>query len=89
MKEKKRLSNKDFLLEFFVLFLYIKLHLLQTWRGYKKKKKKCLHTITYTTITTITATPPEWTMIWTKQNQKLWVLFGFLLTEIYDLFGEF
>lgn len=39
MKEKKRLSNKDFLLEFFVLFLYIKLHLLQTWRGYKKKKK--------------------------------------------------
>lgn len=40
MKEKKRLSNKDFLLEFFVLFLYIKLHLLQIWRGYKKNNKK-------------------------------------------------
>lgn len=39
----------------------------------------CLHTITYTTITTITTPPPEWTVISTKPETLSCVLVSFLL----------
>lgn len=76
----RRKIKTDFLFDFFVLFLYINLHLLQTKRGHKKWTKKCLHTITYTTITTITTPPPDgpWSGLFFLSYCYLWSVWSVL-----------
>lgn len=78
-----------FCLDFLFCFIY-KLAFASDKKEILKWTKKCLHTITYTTIITITTPPSHYRNGPSSElNQALWVVFRLFLTDSYDLFGLF